>query len=108
MGVTGVRGWKVAERWLGARAGVDIRAERADEVAGIRELTTAVFAGEPHSGGNEAQIVDGLRAAGALTLSLIALRNEELIGHAAFSPVAIAGQVEGWFGLGPVSVRPDA
>jgi putative acetyltransferase len=29
------------------------------------------------------------------------------MGHAAFSPVAIEGGAGAWFGLGPVSVRPD-
>ena len=34
-------------------------------------------------------------------------RGDELLGHVAFSPVAIDGRSDGWYGLGPVSVRPD-
>jgi putative acetyltransferase len=28
------------------------------------------------------------------------------VGHAAFSPVSVAGAGSGWYGLGPVSVEP--
>lgn len=84
-----------------------IRAETAGDAAAIGALTTAAFATAPHSGGNEARIVDGLRAAGALTVSLLAEDQGEIVGHAAFSPVTIGGKDGGWFGLGPVSVRPD-
>lgn len=44
---------------------------------------------------------------GTLTLSLVAIEAEELIGHIAFSPVSIDGCHDGWFGLGPVSVKPE-
>ena len=48
-----------------------------------------------------------MRAAGALTLSLVAVQDEALVGHVAFSPVTI-NDIEGdWYGLGPVSVWPE-
>lgn len=86
-----------------------IRPEQPGDIEAIRALTTEAFATAPHSSGTEAAIVDGLRAAGALTLSLVAVEGDEtsneILGHAAFSPVTIDGEERGWFGLGPVSVR---
>lgn len=39
--------------------------------------------------------------------SLVATLNSEVVGHVAFSPVTIDGRDLGWFGMGPVSARPD-
>jgi len=86
---------------------IDIRPERADDADAIRSITTAAFATAEHSSGTEAAIVDALRNAGALTISLVAVENREIVGHVAFSPVMIDAKPGGWFGLGPVSVRPD-
>ncbi|MGO4286439.1 GNAT family N-acetyltransferase [Bosea sp. TAB14] len=83
-----------------------IRPEQPADAAAIRALTTEAFAAAPHSSGTEAAIIDSLRAAGALTLSLVAVEGDEIVGHVAFSPVTIDGAERGWFGLGPVSVRP--
>ncbi len=61
----------------------------------------------PFSDGDEARVIDALRAAGALTISLVAITAEdEVVGHIAFSPVRIDGQPGDWYGLGPVSVAP--
>ena len=86
---------------------MDIRTEVAGDREAIRALVTAAFAPIEHSSHTEARIVDALRAAGALHLSLVATDGAELVGHAAFSAVRIAGGPAGWFGLGPVAVRPD-
>ncbi|MCR4523831.1 MULTISPECIES: GNAT family N-acetyltransferase [Bosea] len=83
---------------------MDIRPERPEDADAIRTLTTEAFATAPHSSGTEAAIVDGLRAAGALT-SLVAVEEGEIIGHVAFSPVTIDGAERDCFGLGPVSVK---
>ena len=90
---------------------MEIRPERPDEVETIRGLTDAAFKGVPHGDETEAAIVDALRAAGALTLSLVAVEGGQIVGHAAFSPVTIDsvagdGVAGGWYGLGPVSVWP--
>lgn len=85
----------------------DLRAEKPEDIDAIRELTTAAFKDAAHSSGTEAAIVDALRAAGALTVSLVAVENDEIIGHVAFSPVTIESGAAAWYGLGPVSVRPD-
>lgn len=84
-----------------------IELERPADVAAIHRLTLAAFDDVPYSDQTEARIVDALRDAGALTLSLVAWREEEIIGHAAFSPVRVNGQDVGLFGLGPVSVRAE-
>ncbi len=83
-----------------------LRPERPDDAAEIRRLTDAAFRDAPHGDGGEGALVDALRAASALTLSLVAEDGGALIGHVAFSPVTIAGAAGGWFGLGPVSVLP--
>lgn len=88
------------------KAGTTIRPEWAGEEPAISALVTAAFAGVDHAGGNEAAIVEGLRAAGDLALSLVATDPLRIIGHAAFSPVAISDGTQGWFGLGPVAVLP--
>lgn len=86
---------------------VCIRIEAAADRAAIAAVTTAAFLNEPHSNGTEAGIIDRLRAAGALTLSLVAIDDGgELIGHIGFSLVTtdMPGR---WLGIGPLSVRPD-
>ncbi len=83
-----------------------IRPERAGDEAAIAALVGEAFRTATHSAGTEAQIVDALRSADALTLSLVAVKDEKIVGHAAFSPVTIAGADRGWFGLGPVAVLP--
>lgn len=87
---------------------ITLSVERPEDIDAIREVTTAAFKGMAHSSGTEAAIIDALRTAGALTLSLVALDsdNGEIVGHLAFSPVTIQSGIPGWFGLGPVSVRP--
>jgi putative acetyltransferase len=52
-------------------------------------------------------IINALRAANALTISLVAEIDGELVGHIAFSPVTFTDGSENWFGLGPVSVLPE-
>jgi len=53
--------------------------------------------------------VDKLRAAKALTLSLVATEKCQVIGHIAFSPVIIEArrQVLSAVGLGPIAVSPE-
>jgi putative acetyltransferase len=84
-----------------------IRPETARDIAEIQTLVTIAFEGAPHSDGTEGAIVDALRAAGALTTSLVAERDGLIVGHVAFSPVEIDGKSVDWYGLGPVAVRPD-
>jgi putative acetyltransferase len=84
-----------------------IRPETPADGEAIGAMTSAAFRASPHGDHDEAGIVEALRAAGALAASLVADEDDEIVGHAAFSPVTINGEWLGWYGLGPVSVRPD-
>ncbi|RHA38815.1 GNAT family N-acetyltransferase [Cellulomonas rhizosphaerae] len=84
-----------------------IRPERPDDVDAIDRLTIAAFEPQWFSDGSEAPILRALRASGELTISLVAEDDGDVIGHVAFSPVTIDGSHDGWFGLGPISVRLD-
>ena len=85
---------------------MEIRPEHPGEEQAVAALIDAAFAGAEHSSGTEAEIVDRLRADGALKISLVAVDDGHIIGHVAFSPVTIEGNDWGWFGLGPVTVDP--
>lgn len=86
---------------------MQIRPEKHTEEELIRVLITSAFLEAEHRDGNEASIVDALRKAGALAISLVAVSHGKIVGHVAFSPVMIDGAHDGWFGLGPVSVSPN-
>ena len=84
-----------------------IREETASDIDAITEVTRAAFENHPYSRRTEAFIIAALRAAGALTISLVAEDGGEVIGHIAFSPVTISDGGQGWYGVGPVSVTPE-
>lgn len=86
---------------------MQIRQERPQDAETIHALTTAAFKPLAYSSQTEARIIDALRAAGALSLSLVAVEGQSILGHVAFSPVKINGVSCDWFGLGPVSVWPE-
>jgi putative acetyltransferase len=83
-----------------------IRPETSADHDAIEQLTIAAFLEAPHTDHNEQQIIRDLRAAGALSLSLIAEREGQVVGHLCFSPVTITDGSQGWFGLGPIAVSP--
>lgn len=83
-----------------------IRPESPQDHKAIRDLTRDAFAPMSFSDGSEPDIIDKLRKAGDLTLSLVA-EQDEIIGHVAFSPAKIRKAKGDWYGLGPISVRAD-
>lgn len=83
-----------------------IRPEQAGDIDAIRMLTETVFKTAPHADGTEHVIIDRLRAAGALTLSLVAEADGVVVGHVAFSPVLVSDGSPDWYGLGPIAVDP--
>jgi len=83
-----------------------VRSEREGDIDAIRTLTETAFRTAPHADGTEHLIIDRLRAAGALTLSLVAEADGAVVGHVAFSPVSLSDGSKGWYGLGPISVYP--
>ena len=91
---------------INAETHVQIRAETPGDAPAILAVTQAAFAEAEHSSGTEGAIIEGLRQAGALTVSRVADADGMVIGHIAFSPITVNGRDEGWFGLGPVSVDP--
>lgn len=84
-----------------------LRPENPADIAAIRAIITAAFETAPYSDGTEGAIVDKLRAENALSVSLVAENEHGMVGHIAFSPVRIDGRAAGWYGLGPIAVRPD-
>lgn len=85
---------------------VVIRNETAADVSAITGVTVAAFNTLAISNHTEQFIIEALRAANALTVSLVAELDGRVIGHIAFSPVTISDGTPGWYGLGPVSVLP--
>lgn len=85
---------------------VVIRDETPGDRAVLGELIASAFAGKPYAEGDEAELLDALRRAGALTLSLVAEADGAVVGQAAFSPARTSDGSPGWYALGPVAVRP--
>jgi len=83
-----------------------VRNERPEDVDHIRDLTEMAFRDRRYSCKREHFLIDDLRAANALTVSLVALTESTIIGHVALSPVSMTGASGPWFGLGPISVLP--
>jgi len=83
-----------------------IRRETDSDVSAITEVTAAAFKTLEISNHTEQFIIAALRAAKALTLSLVAEADGRVMGHIAFSPVTISDGTRNWYGLGPVSVLP--
>ena len=84
-----------------------IRRENASDIEAITDVTIAAFANLSISDQTEHLMVNALREAAALTLSLVAEIGDQLVGHIAFSPVSMSDGTTDWYGLGPVSVLPD-
>mgnify|MGYP000484878701 CR=1 FL=1 len=84
-----------------------IRDETAADGRAIFEVTRAAFENHPISRQTEPYIVEALRAAGALVVSLVAEADGRVVGHVAFSPVSLSDGSQGWYGVGPLSVLPE-
>lgn len=75
-----------------------IRKETESDIDAIYRITEAAFANHPYSHHTEQFIVNALREANALTVSLVAEAEKKVVGHVAFSPVTIADGNSGWYG----------
>jgi len=84
-----------------------IRDEKDTDSRVISEVTKSAFEKMEMSNHTEQFIVEALRSAKALTISLVAEVDGSVVGHIAFSPVTVTDGTRGWYGLGPVSVHPD-
>jgi putative acetyltransferase len=79
---------------------IEIREERPNDVAAIREVNNRAFGQDP-----EGNIVDALRSNGGVRLSLVATLNDQVVGRIMYSPATVAHDVEG-AALGPMAVVP--
>lgn len=84
-----------------------IRDEQAADIPVISKVTVAAFATMEISNQTEQFVIQALRAAKALAVSLVAEVDGRVVGHIAFSPVSMSDGTTNWYGLGPVSVHPD-
>jgi putative acetyltransferase len=86
---------------------IKIREETAADWRTIEELTACAFLNAAHTSHTEQYVVNALRTAGKLAVSLVAEADGVVVGHIALSPVSISDGASGWFGLGPISVLPQ-
>ncbi len=82
---------------------IKLRPEKQEDQKEIFDLNHEAFGDV-----SEARLVDTLRAQGQHEVSLVAVSQEEVIGHLLMSPVSITG-CENFkiAGLAPMSVKPD-
>ena len=89
---------------------IEIRAERVEDEAAVRRVNELAF-----GGGEEAALVDALRAAARPHLSLVAVDGGEVVGHIFFSPVSLVPEDSpasedpsfAAMGLAPMAVLPE-
>lgn len=81
-----------------------IRAESKADYPAIRLVNELAF-----DRTNEADLVDALRAYVSPLISLVAVEDDQVVGHILFSPVLIESESSGFtaMGLGPMSVLPE-
>jgi putative acetyltransferase len=81
-----------------------VRPETPGDVADIRDVVRAAFAGE-----QEADLVDSLRGSGDLLLSMVAEEAERVIGHVGFSRLWIShdGERSLAVSLAPLAVAAE-
>jgi putative acetyltransferase len=65
---------------------MDVRSERLDDIERVREINLEAFETE-----TEANLVNALRNSGIHYISLVFVKNNEVMGHIFFSPVELAG-----------------
>ncbi len=80
------------------------RPEEPGDIAAVHEINEKAF-GQP----TEAHLVDSIRDACPDAVSLIAVRDERIVGHIFFTPVTIADDEQEITGMGlaPMAVLPD-
>jgi putative acetyltransferase len=83
---------------------IKVRPETPEDIAGIRLVNERAF--PTHA---EADLVDLCRQRGKIALSLAAILERQVVGHALFTPVTLDPPHPGWrgLGLGPIAVLPE-
>lgn len=80
---------------------IEIREERPDDIAAIRDVNKRAFNQD-----QEGNIIDALRSNGAALLSLVATLNGRVAGHIMYSPITVGDKLTG-AALGPMAVLPE-
>jgi len=80
-----------------------VRTETPEDEAAIRHVNEEAFGQK-----EEAKIIEKLRSRGVLTISLVAVQDNEIVGHIAFSPVKIESEHSSFnaIALAPMAVLP--
>lgn len=80
-----------------------IRPETPEDIEAIRYVNDQAFGRE-----NESWLIDELREHGVLTISLVAIQDDEIVGHISFSPAVVksGGSSFEVINLAPVAVLP--
>ena len=83
---------------------VEIRQENPSDIEAIRHVNKLAFEQEA-----EAVLVDRLREKGVVTLSLVAIENDRVVGHILFTPVTIELEHAKYdaITLAPIAVLPQ-
>jgi putative acetyltransferase len=81
-----------------------IRPETPEDIPLIYQINHQAFARD-----NEAELVERLRRENAITLSLVAVQDEQVVGHVLISPVTVHNEDSQWeaVALGPMAVLPS-
>jgi len=81
-----------------------VRTETTEDHESVRRVNELAFE-QP----NEADLVDGLRANARPYISLVAVVDEQVVGHISFSPVSVESEngVFNAMGLAPMAVSPE-
>lgn len=81
---------------------IQIRNEETNDIEQVRELLRMAFPTDA-----ESRLVDALRANGKAIISLVAVHDDQVLGHILFSPVSTTPLSESsGIGLAPVAVLP--
>ena len=80
-----------------------IRPETPEDIDSIRHVNEQAFGQE-----GEAKLVEKLRNSGVLMVSLVAVQDGQIVGHIAFSPVAVESGLSSFeaIALAPMAVLP--
>jgi len=80
-----------------------IRSETPGDEAAIRDINEEAFGQK-----EEAELIEKLRNRGVLALSLVAVQDNEVVGHIAFSPVKVESESSSFeaISLAPMAVLP--
>jgi putative acetyltransferase len=83
---------------------MEIRYEKSGDISSIRKVNQAAF-----ETGTESDLVDALRDKNADVISMVAEKENRIVGHILFSPVTLtaAGSEVTLLGLAPMAVLPE-